>query len=121
MRHLRLPGGGRADRGMVTAEIAVGLVALALVVAVAVQVIHLVILQTRCADTASAVARQLARSDADAAARASNTAPPGARVQTDVVGGHVVVTVHLQAGVLGVGRIPLAARAEVVSEPGAAP
>lgn len=114
----------RAERGMVTAEIAVGLVTLALVVALAIQVVDLVMLQTRCSDVAAAVARQLARGDAAAAAEAENTRPAGARIEVQRSSDAVVVTVRLERRIgplSGVGTIPLGARATVLAEPGAQP
>src|SRR6186713_96203 len=89
--------GPRGARGMVTAELAVTtLAAFALLVAMC-WGIYLIVTQVRCGDTAAAVARQTARDDRAAAARARAAAPPGAVVRVERRPQLVTVTVRMTA------------------------
>ena len=104
---------------MVTAELAVStLTAFTLFLAMC-WGIYLVILEVRCIDTASAVARQVARGDRSAAAHAKANAPQGARVEVQQRPDLVTVTVRLAAQPLGRGlvTVPLTAQAAVTPEP----
>ncbi|MEL4358311.1 TadE family type IV pilus minor pilin [Luteococcus sp. H154] len=105
---------------MVTAELAVGLLAAAMAVVFACWVVNLVVLQTRCADTASQMARQLARGDQAAADEAKQRAPKGA--ETRISRGSATVTVRIDlAARLGVlGPVHLAGAATADLEPGEA-
>ncbi len=73
----------RNDRGYVTAEAAVALPSLLVVLALAVAVVVGVGAQLRCVDAARAAARVVARGDGDALARSAATAvaPRGATVR----------------------------------------
>lgn len=84
----------RSMRGMVTAEIAVALLALGLVLAGCAGVLGLVMLQGRCADVAAQVARELGRADQHQAQRARSQAPAGATVSVTERDGWVSVTVR---------------------------
>jgi hypothetical protein len=104
---------------MVTAELAVStLTAFTLFLAMC-WGIYLVILQVRCIDTASAVARQVARGDNAAAAHAKANAPHGSRVEVQRRSDLVTVTVRLTAQPLGrdLVTVPLTAQAAVTPEP----
>ena len=104
---------------MVTAELAVStLTAFTLFIAMC-WGIYLVILQVRCIDTASAVARQVARGDDAAAAHAKANAPHGAQVVVQQRPELVTVTVSLAAQPLarGLVTVPLTAQAAVTPEP----
>jgi hypothetical protein len=85
----------RNERGMVTAELAV--------------------------DVAAAVARQAARADGAAVAKARAGAPSGATITIDNRPSLVTVTVRAKARPLGrwLVAVPLEARAHVVPEPAA--
>ena len=110
---------GRGARGMVTAELAVTtLAAFALLVAMC-WGIYLIVTQVRIGDTAAAVARQAARDDRAATARAKAAAPPGAVVTVERRSQLVTVTVRMTARPLATWlvAVPLTARAEVVPEP----
>jgi hypothetical protein len=116
----------QADRGSATAEIAVALPALVLVLGIALAAVQLGVDQVRCVDAARAGARLLGRGDgaeaASAAARAA--APPGAAVLVDAGGSAARVTVRAGApGVLGAwaGVPGPAATAAAVLEPGPGP
>ena len=73
-------GNRRGQRGMVTAELAVATLAALAVLLLLSWGIYLMVMQVRCIDTAAEVARQAARGDDAAVARAQREAPAGARV-----------------------------------------
>ncbi len=114
LRRWRRGVGGR-ERGMVTVEMAAASLVLAAVTLFCVAVFGAVFQLGLCQLTANEVARQQARGDAAAVARASADAPVGARVETRREGGATVVTVALDATVLR-WRVPLAAQARVIDE-----
>ncbi|MDN5763568.1 MAG: hypothetical protein L0H41_14795, partial [Microlunatus sp.] len=74
----------------------------------------------RCIDTAAEVARQAARGDQAAVARARKEAPAGTKVRISASEALVRVEVRVVARPLASGlvAVPLVARAEVVPEPG---
>ncbi len=123
----RRPGRSRSevasqrDRGMVTVELAVGLLTLAVVTLVGAFAVAAVVVQTRCGDTASAVARQLARGDEAGADRARATAPAGAVVRVTRSSGTVRVTVEATRYLGRLGPLHLSSRAEAALEPGVLP
>lgn len=106
------------ERGMVTVELALGLVALAIIVGVAIQLVGVMLLQGRCWDTATEVARQVARGDHQAVAKARSDAPEGATIDIAAREGVAVVIVQTRAQPVGP-LLPLDLRAEarVVQEP----
>ena len=117
------PDRARNGRGMVTAELAVTtLTAFTLLVSMC-WAISLVVVQLRCIDTATAVARQSARGDEAGVARATGNAPHGAKVVVQRRPGLVTVTVRVTARPLAdwLVAVPLQARAEVVPEPKGVP
>jgi hypothetical protein len=105
---------------MVTAELAVSILAALAVLTMLCWAIFLVVMQMRCVDTAGEVARQAARGDRAGVARAKANAPQGASVQVSSRGTVTSVRVRLQARPLAdwLVTVPLQAQAEVVSEPG---
>lgn len=111
---------GRAERGMVTAELAVATLAALTVMLMLCWMVFVVIMQLRCVDTAAEVARQAARGDAAAVRRAERDAPIGARVTVRSTGPVTVVDVRLDARppLPNLPKVPLSARAQVVNEPG---
>jgi hypothetical protein len=110
----------RSERGMVTAELAVASLLVAVVVAVIGWLAAVVGLALRCQDTAWEVARQEARNDTAAAGRARAAAPPGAHVQVARGGGRVEVVVELQARPWAgwLPSVPLRLGAVTLAEPG---
>lgn len=116
----KVSGGRRdRDRGMVTAELAVATLAALVIMLLLSWGIYLMVVQVRCIDTAAEVARQAARGDDAAVARARREAPAGAQVRIARSEGLVRVDVSVVAKPLTdqlVG-VPLRARAEVVPEP----
>lgn len=89
--------------GMVTAELAVAIPTVVIVLAVCLGGISVGIDQIRCVDAARLAARALARGDADSTARemARRAAPTGAAVILVGGGSQVRVTVSVHRGVAG--------------------
>jgi hypothetical protein len=120
---VRMARGGRSARdarGMVTAEMAVTTLAAFVVLAMMCWAILVVVTQLRCVDAASAVARQVARADKAAVAKAKAGAPPGAMITIEQRPDLVTVVVRVKSRPLGrwLVAVPLEARAQVVPEPG---
>lgn len=113
-------GRGRDQRGMVTAELGLASLLLAMVVGVVVWLVALLGLLIRCQSTAWEVARQEARSDLAAVRQARSEAPVGARIDVRRSAGQVSVRVELDARPwLGwLPAVPLAAQAVALLEPG---
>lgn len=93
----------RGDGGMVTAETAILLPALAVVLAGLLWVLAAVVGQVRCLDAAREAARLAGRGDSTAAASsvARRLAPPGATVSIARHGGQVVATVRARQAPFG--------------------
>lgn len=124
-----MPAGARGlssgSRGSVTAEMAVALPTLVLMVAAGIWLVSAVLAQARCVDAAREAARALARGDDLSVARqaARRTAPAGASVTISVSGRLVEVTVRGSvAPIGGLSRrlVPatVSARATTELEPG---
>jgi len=108
-----------AERGMVTAELALGMVSAIFVLIFGCWAIVLGVLQLGCIDTAAETARQAARGDQQAVRSAEADAPRGATVTVKTVGDRVVVDVALFArpGGLRLPAVRLSAHAETLLEP----
>lgn len=113
------------ERGMVTAEIAVSLTGLVIVLLGLLWVVGVVGAQLRCVDAARDTARALARGEsvADAKAEGERSAPDGARFAVQVGDGSATVRVSVRvkptAPVLS--RLPgvlVHSKAVVSTEPG---
>lgn len=104
-----------AEKGMVTAELACATVLVAGVIGAAVGTTVAVVQWAGCQQTAVEVARQVARGDAAATARASADAPRGAVVEVTRADGRSVVRVTLTASI-GPVSVPLEASAVVIDE-----
>jgi len=106
-------------RGMVTAELAVTTLAAFALLTTMCWGIYLVVTQLRCVDAAAAIARQAARGDTSAVAKAKAAAPSEATIAIDRRPSQVVVIVRVRARPLGrwLVAVPLEARAQVVPEP----
>src|SRR3954451_5580290 len=105
---------------MVTAELAVATLAALALLAMMLWGIFLVVVELRCVDTASALARQAARGDAAGVRAARAAAPAVASVSTSPRWGVVTVSVRVRARPLAAGlpAVPLGASARVAKEPG---
>ena len=108
---------------MVTAELAVSTLAAMAMLVMLCWGIYLVVMQVRCIDVATEVARQAARGDAAAVRRAEQGAPAGATVSVHRGRSVTTVDVRLSARPFAAWlvAVPLQARAEVVPEPGEDP
>lgn len=104
---------------MVTVEIAFGALAAALACIALAWVLAVLGLAVRCQDTAAEVARQEARTDRSAVARAIADRPKGATVSVRGDAEQVTVTVELIARPWAswLPAIPVSARAVVLREP----
>lgn len=117
-------GAGHGERGMVTAETAVVLPVLLLVLAGAVSAVTVVGAQLRCVDAAREAVRAAARGEepAEVVALARAAAPDGARVTVSGGDGDdVAVTVSAVVAPLGLGALSVEVEAGAVAErePGA--
>jgi Flp pilus assembly protein TadG len=106
---------------MATAELAVVLPALVLVVAAGLAMVSVVLAQIRCVDAAREAARAAARGEPAELVRATaiRAAPDGARVDVGAAGDQVQVTVSGHAGRIG-GLLPafgVSATAVALREP----
>ncbi|MCU1692990.1 MAG: hypothetical protein JWM64_2081 [Frankiales bacterium] len=113
---------------MVTAETAVVLPVLVLVLAFAVWALACVGAQLRCVDAAREAARLAARGEpaSEVQAAARRAAPHGAVVEVAVRGDHVVVLVRLDVepfgpALAGLTGVQVQGRSTALQEPGAAP
>jgi Flp pilus assembly protein TadG len=98
----------RRDGGMATAELAVVLPALVLVIAAGLTAVSVMLAQLRCVDAAREGARAAARGEsvAGAGSAAMRVAPAGATVTVGNAGDNVQVTVSAAAGRTG-GLLPV--------------
>jgi len=89
---------------MVTAELAVAIPSVVLVLGFCLVAVNAAVDQIRCVDAARVAARAAARGDdrARVSALAAESAPAGARVQVSGVGGGVRVVVSVRTGGWGV-------------------
>ncbi len=111
--------GRRAERGMVTAELAVAIPALLVVLALCLSGLGLAVDQVRCVDAARVAARAASRGDSDSQVRevATRVAPEGAQVRVRRNGTGVVVEVRAQPRRLLVGAPAGRGEAVTVLEP----
>ena len=90
---------GERERGSVTAEFAVALPAIALVLAASLAAVHVAAVQVRLADAAADAARALGRGESDAvAAGIASRNAGGARLSTSVDETFVCATLSGHAG-----------------------
>jgi len=111
----------RRDGGMATAELAVVLPTLVLIIAAGLTMVSVVLAQVRCVDGAREAARAAARGEPSEVVRsvAVRAAPAGARVEVGGAGDEVRVTVSAHAGRVG-GLLPafhVSASAVALREP----
>jgi Flp pilus assembly protein TadG len=111
----------RRDGGMATAELAVVLPTLVLLIAAGLTMVSVVLAQVRCVDAAREAARAAARGEPPEVVRlaAVQTAPEAARVEVGGASDEVRVTVSARAGRVG-GLLPslhVSATAVALREP----
>jgi Flp pilus assembly protein TadG len=111
----------RRDGGMATAELAVVLPTLVLVIAAGLMMVSVVLAQVRCVDAAREAARATARGESPEVVRSASlrAAPAAASVEIGGTGDEVRVTVSARAGRVG-GLLPafhVSASAVALREP----
>lgn len=110
------PAANAAHRGMVTFELAIGLLAACLATALLGWGIGLVGLQARCTESAGQIARQLGRDDEQAAAQARGRVPDGAAVQVIEAATEVTVLVSVERSWGAFGPVTIQGRAATPTE-----
>lgn len=103
---------------MVTFELAVGILAAALLAGILAWTVSLVVINTWCSSSATQIARQLARGDTQAAHQAEEAAPRGATVSIDRRSDRVVVVVSTREKFGPLGPVSLRGGATAFWEPG---
>lgn len=107
-----------SSRGMVTAELAIGILTATMLTISLAWGIHLIAIQTECADVAAQVARAEARGDAVAAAMARDQAPVGAAIEVDRSGSQVRVSVTIEVSFGHLINVTVSGHATMPKEPG---
>lgn len=116
------PGGASrrpAPRGMVSVELAFGIVTATLLTAFLTTLLMLGVAHAMAAESSAQIARQVARGDDAAVEAAKERAPGKARIMHR--DGGVEVTVVARTFVIGVGQVPVSATSWAAYEPGVGP
>jgi len=103
---------------MVTAELALGILTATMVAVVLSWGIHLIVVQTECADVAAQVARAEARGDAASASQAREHAPAGSTIDVSRPGDDVQVKVSIKVSFGPVIHVTVTGTAVMPKEPG---
>lgn len=110
---------GRANqRGMVTIELAVGILTATVLTALLCWMVALVVTQSKCIDVATEVARQTARGDSDKVRLARELAPRDSRIDVTRRQHDVTVVVSVDSRFMGVGPVTVSGSATAAWEPG---
>lgn len=109
------------ESGMVTFELAVGILAAAILASIMVWAVALVGVSVRCQDVAAQVVRQLSRGDRERADAAKSRAPKGADVEVVIEQDRVWVRVTTDESLGAIGPVRLSGEAEGMLEPGVQP
>ncbi|MCL2652723.1 MAG: hypothetical protein FWD63_02915 [Propionibacteriaceae bacterium] len=104
------------ERGMVTAELAIGILSATMVALCLAWGINLLVVHTECADAAAQIARAEARGDAPASTQARGHTPPGAVINVDQTGSQVVVTVGVSVSFGHIGSVDVFGSATMPKE-----
>lgn len=104
------------EQGMVTAELAVGILVACLISLALAWCISVLGTQIKCSDSAAAIARQYARNDQDNVQAALDNAPAGAIVEVARDGQLVAVTVEVERSISGF-SMKVTGAAKVLAEP----
>lgn len=111
----------QSERGMVTVELAIGTLSVAMAILVGVFVIAVVGSQARCSQAAAQIARAAARGDASAERRARETVPQGSTIEVTSSEGWVVVRVSRRASLGRLGPFTITGTATMPIEAGVSP
>lgn len=109
---------GSGERGMVSVELALGILTLVAITAFLGWVLSVGITQARVNDAALRAARSIARGEEIATDQVAELAPPGSDVEISNRGGYTVVRVIAQASFAGFGSVTLTGVASYPTEPG---
>lgn len=112
---------GRDESGMVTVELAVGILTAALLASIMVWAVALVGVSVRCQDVAAQMVRQLSRGDREQADAARARAPEGAQLAVMLGQDRVRVVVTSEQRLGPIGPVRLSGQAEAMLEPGVRP
>ncbi|MDO5093052.1 MAG: DUF4244 domain-containing protein [Propionibacteriaceae bacterium] len=119
---IKLPGlRRRGQRGMVTVELAIGLIVVVMLLAILVGVILLGVTQSHLEGISSDLAKHIARGDEVTATKVRERAPADARIEVVKDEAGVWVTTRLDVSILNLGSVPLEAAAWARWEPGEGP
>ena len=120
---VRFPRTQHTDRAMVTAELALGVGSLVILVGLLVGVFSAIGLQLGCQSAATEIARQEARGDTSAVQSATSRLPHGSTVGIRKSRGGVSAEVRATARPWGsrLPGVPVTAKATMLWEPGAEP
>lgn len=114
-------GSRRGDRGVVTIELAIGLLTVTILTACLAGISLLGMAQASAAEGSAQIARQLARGDELAAREAARSLPDGASVDVDRQPGGVRASVRVPVRVPLLGGVTASADAWAAFEPGIEP
>ena len=106
------------NRGMVTAELAIGILTATMVAIALSWGVHLLAVQTECSDVAAQIARAEARGDSAAADEARQRAPSGAKVTVDTSGSGVQAKVAVAVAFGNLFAVTVTGDATMPKEPG---
>lgn len=106
------------ERGMVTIELAVGILTATVLTALLCWMVALVVMQAKCVDVATEVARQTARGDTEQVRAAKKLAPRDARVDVSAHQRDVTVVVSVASRFMGMGPVTVSGSATAAWEPG---
>lgn len=111
-------GGAPRDRGMVTAELALAIPVMLVVLAMGLEAVRVGIDEVRCVDAARQAARALARGETEAWARAvaARAGPAGAVVRVGASGSEVTVEVSAARELAGMRVLTVRGSATALTE-----
>lgn len=118
---LRRPRNPYPQRGMVTVELAVGILLTVVITASLVGLAMLGVVHASCAETATQVARHTARGDSLTVAEATERRVKGAQIDIQRHAQGVEVRVTTKVAVVGLSPIEVTASAWAAYEPGNSP
>lgn len=111
----------RGGRGMVTVELAMGILTISVITVVLVSIIAVGVTHSAATSAAQQIARHAARGDAQAVKRAHDELPPRSTVRIEGEADGVAVTVESRPRVAVIGEVGLEVTAWSHWEPGEGP
>ena len=114
----RLTCGHMSQRGMVTAELAIGILSATMLAVCLCWGVSLVVVHTECTDVAAQIARAEARGDAASSTEARGHAPDGATITVEETADQVQVSVSVPTSFGHLVTIIVNGHATMPKEPG---